>query len=214
MVPLSASSGSRRWVCASIVAGEGEVRWVATSELADPTPFLEGGEILLTTGLNATGWRSQWRPYVGRLKRAGVTAVGIGTGLTHRRPPAGLVAACRAEELPLFEVPTRTSFVSISRAAVELLEGAEQALARRVVVAQHDLTAAALGQQPESDVLRVLSRLTGGTTAVLDPDGTVRTGPFPAEGTTSHAGPGPDPRRGPPDPPARDCAAPSGSAIR
>ena len=30
---------------------EQEVRWVATSELVDPAPFLEGGELLLTTGL-------------------------------------------------------------------------------------------------------------------------------------------------------------------
>ena len=32
------------------------VRWVATSELDDPTPFLEGGEIVLTTGLAAAAW--------------------------------------------------------------------------------------------------------------------------------------------------------------
>ena len=28
-----------------------EARWVATSELPNPSQFLEGGEILLTTGL-------------------------------------------------------------------------------------------------------------------------------------------------------------------
>ncbi|MDQ6822701.1 MAG: PucR family transcriptional regulator ligand-binding domain-containing protein, partial [Actinomycetota bacterium] len=36
-------------------AGEGgldlPVRWVHISELADPTPWLSGGELLLTTGL-------------------------------------------------------------------------------------------------------------------------------------------------------------------
>ena len=38
-----------------IVAGEAgldrAVRWVHISELADPTPWLSGGELLLTTGL-------------------------------------------------------------------------------------------------------------------------------------------------------------------
>ncbi len=185
MVPLSSLLAIDALNLRLVVPGEGEVRWVATSELADPTPFLEGGEVLLTTGLNAQGWRAEWRRYVERLRRTGVTAIGIGTGLTHRHPPAGLVKACRAEGMPLFEVPTQTSFVSISRAAVELLEGAEQALARRVVVAQHDLTAAALGAAPERDVIRVLSRLTGGTAAVLDVDGAIRTGPFGPRGDES-----------------------------
>ena len=27
------------------------VRWVAVSELEDPTPFLDGGELLLSTGM-------------------------------------------------------------------------------------------------------------------------------------------------------------------
>ena len=37
-----------------------DVRWVATSELLDPAPFLEGGEVLLTTGLETRGWRREW----------------------------------------------------------------------------------------------------------------------------------------------------------
>ncbi|HWU31557.1 MAG TPA: hypothetical protein VN108_01715, partial [Marmoricola sp.] len=35
---------------------EADVRWVAVSELADPTPFLEGGEALLTTALEMEEW--------------------------------------------------------------------------------------------------------------------------------------------------------------
>lgn len=29
-----------------------EINWTATTELADPTPFLQGGELVLTTGMN------------------------------------------------------------------------------------------------------------------------------------------------------------------
>ena len=39
-----------------LVAGEAgldrPVRWVHISEIADPTPWLSGGELLLTTGMN------------------------------------------------------------------------------------------------------------------------------------------------------------------
>src|SRR6478672_10176428 len=80
-----------------------DVRWVATSELLDPAPFLEGGEVLLTTGLNTAGWRREWRGYVERLVTARVTALGLGTGLTYDRPPAALVQACRDVGLNLVE---------------------------------------------------------------------------------------------------------------
>ena len=46
-----------------LVAGEDgldrAVRWVHISELADPTPWLSGGELLLTTGMNLTDAGSQ-----------------------------------------------------------------------------------------------------------------------------------------------------------
>ena len=35
----------------SAAAGEREIRWVHITELLDPTPWLSGGELLLTTGI-------------------------------------------------------------------------------------------------------------------------------------------------------------------
>src|SRR5438132_1481462 len=73
---------------------DAEVRWVATSELDDPTPYLEGGELLLTTGLATAGWRREWEQYAARLAAAGVAALALGVGLTHPSVPAGLKRAC------------------------------------------------------------------------------------------------------------------------
>src|SRR6202020_142685 len=36
-------------------AAQAHVRWVHSTELADPTPWLRGGELLLTTGLQLSG---------------------------------------------------------------------------------------------------------------------------------------------------------------
>jgi len=70
------------------------VRWVAVSELEDPTPFLEGGEILLTTGMRLpVDQPGVLVDYVDRLVDAGVAALGIGIGLTHDACPPGLVQA-------------------------------------------------------------------------------------------------------------------------
>ncbi|MCC5784817.1 hypothetical protein CRM73_18055, partial [Kocuria sp. CCUG 69068] len=48
------------------------VSWVVTSELADPTPYLEGGEVLLLTGLHTSARAHSWTEYVRRLTDRGV----------------------------------------------------------------------------------------------------------------------------------------------
>lgn len=153
------------------------VRWVAASELTDPTPFLEGGEVLLTTGLDTRGWRREWRPYVARLRAAGVAALGLGVGLTHRRIPAPLVSACRAEGLNLFEVPREGTFVAVSRAAAALLERDQEATARRVVDLQRRLVQAALRSDDREALLRRLADAVDGAASVHDRDGACRLGP-------------------------------------
>jgi purine catabolism regulator len=157
---------------------DAEVRWVATSELADPSPFLEGGEVLLTTGLGTAGWRRQWHGYVGRLAEVGVAALGIGTGLTHPKPPAALVRACGDLGVNLFEVPRTTTFVSISRVTARLLEEREQAAAREALTTQRSLTEAALRQDEPSALLARLATVLDGATCTVTRDGQLEAGPF------------------------------------
>ena len=67
----------------SVVAGEAgldrAVRWVHISELEDPTPWLSGGELLLTTGLQL-GDDAQQHAYLERLAAHGLTGLGFGAG--------------------------------------------------------------------------------------------------------------------------------------
>ena len=68
-------------------AGLGEpVRWVHSSELLDPTPWLSGGEILLTTGMQLTDADRQ-RAFVARLHDHGLAGIGVGTGFAHDTVP-------------------------------------------------------------------------------------------------------------------------------
>ncbi len=153
-----------------------DIRWVATSDLVDPTPYLEGGELLLTTGLNTAGWRTEWVAYVGRLVETRVAALGLGVGLTHRRAPASLVDACRDAGLTLVQVPRPTSFVAVSRATVRLLERDEQAAVRDALETQRVLTQAALREDDTESLLARLADVLHGDTCLLAPDGTVLAG--------------------------------------
>ncbi len=145
------------------------VRWVAVSELEDPTPYLEGGELLLTTGLRLED--DDWVGFVDRLRRAGVSALGIGVGLTYDRVPTGLVTAAEEVALPLLEVPEPTPFMAVSRAVSDLLAASEYEAVTRTVEAQRDLTRAALEPEGAAAVLARLSGVLAADLVLLDPLG-------------------------------------------
>jgi purine catabolism regulator len=161
--------------------GHAAIRWVATSELTDPAPFLEGGELLLTTGLEMRGWDGQWPGYVDRLAGRRVAGIGFATGLTHAMPPAGLLAACRARGMNLVEVPRSTTFVAISHTVALMLDVAAEAAARTQLAAQQQLTRAALRQDAPSALVSRLARLVDGGAALLGRDAVPPTGPRAAD---------------------------------
>ena len=63
-------------------ASEAPVRWVHISELPDPTPWLSGGEMILTTGLQLTTAKRQ-RDFARLLSDHHLAGVGFGVGFAH-----------------------------------------------------------------------------------------------------------------------------------
>ena len=152
------------------------VRWVAVSELVDPTPFLEGGEIVLTTGIPLREDADAAADYVGRLVSAGVAGLGVGLGLTWDAVPAAVVAAADAAGLPVFSVPEGTAFIAVTKAVSGALAAEEYEDAARGFAAQRDLIRAALAADDDGAgaVVTRVARAVGGFALHLDADGTVR----------------------------------------
>ncbi|MFE3453059.1 PucR family transcriptional regulator [Nonomuraea sp. NPDC059194] len=146
------------------------VRWVAVSELEDPTPFLEGGELLLTTGMRLT---SDFGSYVRRLVERGVAGLGFAVGLTHERVPEELVQAASAAGLPLLEVPRETPFIAIGKTVSELLAAEQYEEISRAFAAQGRLTRAALRPEGTHAVIDRLAREVEGWAALLGESGEV-----------------------------------------
>jgi purine catabolism regulator len=92
------------------------VRWVHSTELLDPTPWLKGGELLLTTGMQLDGPKAQ-REFIARLADHEIAGLGFGTGFSHKRVPAALLTAARKRSFPLFEVPYSLPFIAITERA-------------------------------------------------------------------------------------------------
>ncbi|MEV0147594.1 MULTISPECIES: PucR family transcriptional regulator [unclassified Nonomuraea] len=146
------------------------VRWVAVSELEDPTPYLEGDELLLTTGMRL---ESDFSGYVARLVARGVAGLGFAVGLTHEEVPPGLVRAASAAGLPLLEVPRETPFIAIGKAVSELLAAEQYDEIKRAFAAQGRLTRAALRPEGPHALIDRLAKEISGWAALLDDAGQV-----------------------------------------
>lgn len=156
-------------------APEVDLAGVHISELNDPTPYLEGGELLLTTGIPLTGDHKTRRDYVNRLSAHGVVALGLGLGAGTDEVPAGLEAACADARLTLLVVPEGIPFMYISRAYWDLVGKAEQADLAVSLSLQAALTQAATRPEAVAGVVKVLSKALGGWAAYLPADGSAET---------------------------------------
>ena len=150
------------------------VEWVHSSDLADPTPFLSPSQVLLTTGTqfasDAPG-DAFYREYVARLRARGITGLGFGTEVVREGTPDALLAACLASGLPLLEVPYRTPFIAVARAAGDMV--AEERFARHTwtLSAQRAIALAALRPDGLSATLSELSRQLTHWVALFDATG-------------------------------------------
>jgi purine catabolism regulator len=114
-------------------AAQAHVRWVHSTELTDPTPWLKGGELLLSMGIQLDGPKAQ-RELIDRLADHEIAGLGFGTGFTHKRLPAALVTAARKRAFPLFEVPYELPFIAITeRAFAQLVNERYEMLQRNMV---------------------------------------------------------------------------------
>ncbi|MEU7056200.1 helix-turn-helix domain-containing protein [Streptomyces sp. NPDC046197] len=189
-VPLSALLAREDLALRQIAGPSGPgivIHWAHTSEMADPYPYLLGGELLLTAGVHvpqaagsaggppASGvesLRDYFDDYVSRIVAAGGAALGFGLAPVHDTVPGALVSACDAYGLPLLEVPPQTTFSGVARAVWQLMAQARLAELRRVTEAQQGLAVAASRPDPVPSVLRQLAQRVAGRAVLYGPDGT------------------------------------------
>jgi purine catabolism regulator len=154
------------------VAGEAAldrpVRWVHASELEDPTPWLKGGEILLTTGVAVGTTPARQRAYVRRLHEAGLAGLGFGTGFSHDRVPRPVVATAEELGFPVFEVPYPVPFIAITEAVFTRLLAEQYDVLQRAVDAEQQLTRAVMDGDGVDGIASSLASVTGGWALLLD----------------------------------------------
>ncbi|MGW4199982.1 PucR family transcriptional regulator [Streptomyces sp. NPDC004726] len=149
------------------------VRWAHVSELANPVPYLEGGELLLVTAITLDAEdREAMRHYVRRLVGAGVVGLGFAVGVHYDDVPDALLDAAREEDFPLLAVPRRTPFIAIGKAVSAAVSADQYRAVTAGFEVQRELTRAALGDGPGAVVAR-LAAYVDGWAALYDASGAV-----------------------------------------
>lgn len=154
------------------------VRWAHTSELVDPSPWLEGGELLMTLGLNLPREESGQDDYVARLTTAGVAALAVDTGIVLDHIPETLAASGERHGLPVLRVPQQTPFLAISHAVIAAANADAVAAAAEVSRRQDRVAAAAL-RSGAAGVVRTLAPLLACDVVIMTTAGAVLEGAGP-----------------------------------
>ncbi len=147
-------------------AAEAPVRWVHISELEDPTPWLSGGELMLTTGI-PLGSAAKQRAFIRLLADSNLAGLGFGTGFSHDKLPKALVEEARKRDFPLFEVPYSTPFIAITEKAFARLVNEQYEVLQRGIAVQRRLERLVLEERGLEEIVATISSAVGGTVAIL-----------------------------------------------
>jgi PucR family transcriptional regulator, purine catabolism regulatory protein len=158
---------------AGTAGADNPIRWVHVSELPDPTPWLEGGELLITTGLGLGDEAGSQRDYVGRLADHGLAGLAFGVGFGWRELPEPLAA--KAEELgfPVVTVPYEVPFIALTKAISSQLANAQLARLERALEVHERLARAVLESRGAAALLAILGDHVGCALALVDESGRV-----------------------------------------
>jgi purine catabolism regulator len=157
------------------LALEKEINWVANSDLADPTPFLSPGQVLLTTGRQFAEWTEQqsFDDYVTNLSRLGILGIGFGTEIFETGTPPQLVEACRRVDMSLIEVPYNTPFIAIIRWVSDAAANRSRIRSEWARQAQSAVSLAAIKGNGVNGVLREVAHQLKARVCIIDPRGRI-----------------------------------------
>jgi purine catabolism regulator len=139
------------------------VRWVHITELTDPASFLQGGELVLTTGMPLPDDAAGVRRYVDELTDIKAAALVIELVRRYHRPPEPLVQACRTRDLPLITLARDVNFLEVTQVVHALILGNQADAMRRTQRIHEAFTALTLRGAGPKDVVRSAAEMSGRT---------------------------------------------------
>ena len=161
-------------LCAGKKAVGNPVRWVHIAEMSDPTRWLKGGELLLTTGLALVDREARAARHAAapdRRQPLGPRASASGFGF--KTVPEAMVALAEKHDFPLFEVPYNIPFIAITEAVASKIVNEQYSLLQRSLAVHEKLTKIVLEEKGLQFIISTLSALVGCSAVLFDFHGLV-----------------------------------------
>ena len=149
------------------------ISWVHVSELPDPTPWLEGGELLITTGLGVGEPAPRQREYVRRLAEHRLAGLAFGVGFGWPAPPEALVAEAERLGFPVLTVPYEVPFIALTKAISAQLANEQLARVERALALHERLAEAVLEGRGVASLLAIVGDHVGCSLLLVDEHGRV-----------------------------------------
>ncbi|HMK92243.1 MAG TPA: PucR family transcriptional regulator ligand-binding domain-containing protein, partial [Thermoleophilia bacterium] len=154
-------------------AAGNQVRWVHITEMTDPTRWLKGGELLLTTGLALVDRESEQKAMLQRLMDANLAGLGFGVGFGFKTVPDAMIELADAHDFPLFEVPYNVPFIAITEAVASKIVNEQYSLLQRSLAVHEKLTSIVLEEKGLQFIISTLAALVGCSAVLYDFHGLV-----------------------------------------
>lgn len=137
------------------------VRWVHVSEVADIAQLLQGGELILTTGIALPDDPAQLERYVADLAAAGARGIVVELGRHFARLPAQMAAAAERLAMPLVELRREVRFVSVTEAVHSRIVNAQFDELEKAKQVHEVFTALSLEGASAADIVREVAARAG-----------------------------------------------------
>ncbi len=146
-----------------VVAGErglkGRVRWAHVSEVPDIAHLLNGGELLLSTGIGLPDDAPGLRRFITQLSEVGASGVVIELGRRFLALPGALIKAADALGLPVIALHTEVRFVEVTEAIHSVIVAEEVRQLRLSEVIHSTFQQLATESVSSDDVVEQVARL-------------------------------------------------------
>ena len=154
-------------------AASNPVRWVHIAEVRDPTKWLKGGELLLTTGMGIGHSAEDQAAFLKNIIEANLAGLGFGTGFSYKKVPQAMVDLAEEQNIPIFEVPYSVPFIAITEAVSSKIVNEQYALLQRSLAVHEKLTKIVLEERGLDSIITTLSTLVGCSAVLFDFHGLV-----------------------------------------
>jgi PucR family transcriptional regulator, purine catabolism regulatory protein len=157
-----------------VVAGADQldrpVRWVHIAEIADIAQLINGGELLLTTGMGIDRTASAQRRYLTEIAEAGAAGLVVELGRMFGEIPAAMVATARQHGFPLIALERATRYVEVTEAVHRAIISDQYELLRQAEAISRDFTDLILSGAGIRQVIERLAEILGNPVVLADAD--------------------------------------------